>query len=265
MPNTPTDPHGCTLCSDPERRRLPDRPPVCEACRSWLAKLIGDLRILAEQLATPEPAVRDDRVSLTLRWRDPVAHLFPSAPVPGQPTGPHVASVPGSRPPTALDPIDLALPARQGSRGPAARGVLGLDYEQGGNLSLATALDTWVRDWAVLRGKGEGLPAPTVDALTRWLANRVEWACDEHPGIDEFAAEIREYCGTLRRVLGVSERAEYHDGVACAGCGQRALYRRPGGDWIECGGCPRLISPAEFAERVGEQAQEVTPPRRRAA
>ncbi len=265
---------GCILCPD-GRYRLPNRPPVCDACRSWLAGLIGDIRILAEQLVAPEAPLRDLRAApmlepgwvdghaihdrhaardkdgaLVLRWRDPLGTAVPAGTTTGQHGGPRVASAPGSRPPTGLDRIDLAAPAR------LPNPVRGLSYyprslwpeDQVGHQSIATMLDEWVREWVATRARGEHLPTATVDALTRWLAHRVEWACDEHPAIGDFAAEMRHLRSDLRGILGLSERPDYLTGVPCPQCDLLALYRRNGSVWVECSNCPNLLSPEEYAD-----------------
>lgn len=262
----------CVLCW----RREPYRPPVCDACRSWLAGLIGDLRILHEQLTTPVPVVRDvkewplvnavgqrhfpdwaQRDGKPLQHRDPIGTRLPAAPIPGPPTGPRASTIPGSRPPLPLGPIDLTLPARHGSIRPHTRGILGLDTDQGGRLSLATSLDSWVREFIRARAQGEHQPAPTVDVLTRWLADRTDWACDSFEQVADFAADLAGYRATLRHTLGLADLPEYKHGVACPQCDSRTLYRRNGCAWIECGSCPHILSPEEFAALVADETTSV--------
>lgn len=279
----------CVLC--PDRERVPYRPPVCHACRSWLAWLLVDIRDFAAWLAEPADLVPDDRIApmihpragvrengqqvpravlrddqgeLVLRRRDPIAWLLPSGSA-GNPAS--AAPVSGSRNPPApisVDQVDVLLPARQGSRASFVRGLLGLDPEQAGHLPLATTLDTWVRDWAAYRHAGENLPPATVGDMCEWLHARVEWACDEHPRVDEFASELRTYRSVMGGLLSIVDVPDYKIGVACRQCGQRKLFQRYGGPrdgalWVECGGCQALLSPGEYAEWVAESAPKTAP------
>lgn len=254
----PEEPTGsCPVCW----RRDALRPQVCWPCRSWLAGLLGDLRILAEQLATGDLDADDDRQAErrvgdwrrvlagggvnVLRWCDPVAAVIPAGPIPAAPAGPRGTNPPESRPPVALDALDLTSAAQQGSRAPAARGALG-DADQSGHLPLATALETWAVEWAHQRG--EHRPTPAVDVLTRWLADRLEWACDEYEDIGSFAGDLSIYRRVLRTATGLNDRPEYKTGVPCPRCDQLALYRRNGSEWIECGNCEAMMSADEYRQ-----------------
>lgn len=247
----------CILCSD----RLAVRPATCDPCRAWLPRVVSDIRILAEQLATPEPPVRDVRVTpvrdpdapayalrdttgrLVLRWRDPVAYASPAGPVPGLNPQPRVAASHEAPVPINISAVDLALRARPGSLT-----VTGAD--QVGEVSLATALEAWVGEWRAARDAAERQPDLTVQTMTRWLSDRLDWACDAYPGLPAFAESMRLYRSALRRALGQAERPEYKWGVACPKCGQRALYRRNGQEWIECGACGIMLSPDEYDTQV---------------
>lgn len=263
-------PGTCVLCPDPEHARVAHYPPVCDACRSWLSGTIGDTRILAEQLAEPEAqvrdvrvapvrgkggyAVRDDHGGLVLRWRDPVANAQPAGPVSTRRRESRVSGTHGAPVPANLTTVDLIRPAWYGSRGPYTRGLLGKDEDQVGDLALATVLEDWVREWRRARSRGEGMPDLTVEAMTRWLASRVQWACDDYPEVRAFADDIQLYRSIMRRMLGMSERPEYKFGVACPKCTQRNLFRKIGSDWVECGSCPAIMSPAEYQTHIGETA-----------
>lgn len=258
---------SCVLCV----RRDPHHGDVCDACRSWLLGLLVDLRILHEQATITPPPARDGTDWPALdrnlpgepgEWQNrqpaplmrngfPVmARNLEASPIPGQPAGPRANSKPASRPPIPLDPIDLTAAARPGSRAPHARGQLGLDPDQAGHLSLATTLETWVRDWILLRARGENRPEPTVKTMTRWLADRTDWACDEHPAIDEFTTDLQAYRSALRGILGLIDVPEYKRGVACPKCDERTLYRRNGCEYIECGTCPAMLTPDEYDTTV---------------
>ncbi len=261
----------CILC--PDRERIPNAPPVCDACRSWLAGMLGDLRILSEQLVDGEEPIRDERLRLLLdrkkrqpildehgrpilTWADPVGAITPAALIPAAPAWSRVQRVPESRPPLNLGPLDLVGPARPGSRAPAARGALGYDDDQAGWLPVATMLEAWVVDVIGARALGEHRPEPTVDAMTRWLADRVEWMCDQYPDVVDFADEVRQYRGVLRNTLGLDDRPVYKAGVACPKCDQLALYQRNGSEYIECGNCEALMSPEEYKGWTTELADD---------
>lgn len=250
----------CVLCPD----RVATRPTVCDPCRLWLPGVVGDIRILAEQLATPEAQVRDVRLApvrdpdapayalrdaagrLVLRWRDPVAHAHPAGPVPGANPQPRVSASHEAPIPINVGAVDLMLPARAGS----LRGD--------GEVSLATALEAWVRHWIWIRAAAERQPAPTVPVMTRWLGDRVGWACDSYPEVAVFTEWMRWYRTALRRALGQSERSEYRRGVSCPKCGQRALWRRNGEEWTTCAACSAMLSPDEYATHVTALHQRST-------
>ncbi len=258
---------SCPVCW----RRDPYHPQVCDPCRSWLDGLLGDIRIRAEELAQPQAPVRDVRIApirgrdgyairdpfgnLVLRWRDPVANQQPAAPVPARSTQPRVSGAHERPAPINLTLVDLTLPAWPGSRGPYVRALMGLDDDQIGDLSLATTLNTWTVDWITRRGMREHRPEPSVEVLTGWLRDRLEWACDEHDEIEGFAADIHVYRSALRRMLGLTERPDYKDGVACPKCKGWGLEQRNGSLWVECSLCPAMLSPTEYQQLVHKQAE----------
>lgn len=220
----------CVVC----QKRQADRPQVDEGCRRRVA---DNLRELVDAYAV-------------LGHHDPVS--MDAGPVRGQ-TG--SAPVSGSREapvPVSLDEVDLTLPANQGSRAPHARAVLGLGDPSGlweaddqtGYLSVATELDTWVRDWITYSWcPGDHLPVPTVVTLADWLGKRLDVACDRHEGIDDFAGDIYRLLRQCQRIVG--ERSdlkrigecpeEFDDGSTCG----NALYVHPYTDVIECRRCGR--------------------------
>lgn len=258
-----------------------DRYPrwqVCDACRSRLRRWLAEIPDLCADLAADDPAgsnfALDHRADPDHNpvdhpyertdpdtgrvWRhvlDPLG-VLPPGPLRGAHAGGKVSGSAHPSAPANLAALDLLAAARHGSRAPHARGVLGMDEEQIGDLSVATVLDTWVRDWREVRGRGEGLPEPTVAALCRWLADRCEWACDEHPAVDEFAAELRDVRSALYARLGLYDVPDYKRGVPCRGCGHLTLVRKSGSDWVECetDGCGELYSPQEYADWAGLEA-----------
>lgn len=211
----------CVLC----QRREAERAQACDPCRLWLPTVLRDI---GELHATLDVTARSNG------------------------TGPRVSGSREAPVPLALDVLDLAAAARLGSRGPHARGVLG-DDDQIGHLSVATELEFWVIDWIDVRTRAEHRPEPLVMTLVRWLDVRLDWACDEHNAVDEFAADMRTLRTVLRRANGdLPQRPEPLVGVPCSGCDQAALYRDPGAQWrAECGACGKLYSDDEYARWTG--------------
>jgi hypothetical protein len=127
------------------------------------------------------------------------------------------------------------------------RGILayGPSGDQVGDVSIAARLDSWAQDWQTYRWAL--LPQPTVPALATWLTERLEWACDVHPAVNDFAAELADMAAELRPL---APRAELKRGVPCRDCDRVTLYRWPGSDYVECGSCPVLMTPEEYLRWV---------------
>lgn len=203
----------CVVC----QRRQPERPTVCDGCRARLAVQLAE-----------------------------VADLHAALPDVLEPARKGTQRVSGSREaplPLRVDVLDLSLPLR------GSQAVHDPHGDQTGSLPVATVLDAWARDWAETRGKGERLPVPTVAVLARWLGDRLGWACDEHPAVDEFAAELGTTLAALRGVHGLT-RLRHRLPAPCPSCELLLVYRDDGADWIECGGCHRLWSEDEWARLV---------------
>lgn len=204
--------HVCVICT----KREYERAQVCEQCRTAVPKALEDVVKLHLQLdatATGSPACGEK--------------------VGG---GGYVAPVPVN-----LDALDLAGPARPESRALAARGALGLDDCQTGHLSVSTMLYTWVRDWTDERARDEHPPLPTVAAMAWWLDARWEWACDRHPAVDEFAADLREYERTLRGVTGIDTDDRITIG-RCPGRGETCGAILKATPWQTSVECPRCTA-----------------------
>jgi len=133
--------------------------------------------------------------------------------------------------------------------------------DQIGNVSVAAVLDSWVRDWIDVRAIGERRPIASVSSLYGWLSVRLDWACDEHPAIDEFATELRHLRGALRAALGLIEPKPQLMDQPCPECGYLSLIRRPGEEYIDCDRdeCQRVYTMTEYAEwlrPIAELAKE---------
>lgn len=211
----------CVLC----QRREAERAQACEPCRLWLPTVLRDI---GELHAVLDSTARSGA------------------------TGPRVSGSREAPAPLALDVLDLAAEARLGSRGPHARGVLG-DDDQIGHLSVATELEFWVIDWIGVRTRHEHRPEPLVGTLVRWLNVRLDWAGDEHPAVNEFAADMRSLRAVLRRANDdLPQRPELLHGVPCSWCDNMTLYRDTTSTYrAQCESCGRLYTEAEYAEWTG--------------
>lgn len=152
-----------------------------------------------------------------------------------------------SSPRNVEDAVDLSLPAVGGA---SAATVHDPDRLQTGQLAVAAVLDSWARDWAETRGKGERLPLPTVAVLTGWLLDRIEDECDQHPAIGEFAQEIRSLLSAIRRCIDTAVPPGVRYQAPCPRCGTETLRRHVGADWIECETCGRLWGDEDYADLV---------------
>jgi hypothetical protein len=212
-----TDEHICVIC----QRRPYERRQVCDPCRGRLTHTVAT-----------------------------VAHLWAQLPEAMQPGQNEAQRVTGSREapiPLNVDVVDLSAQARNAQATDAAKAH---PEDQIGQVAVASILDQWARDWRDEMAFAQSLPVPTVPELARWLGNRVEWACDRHPAVDEFAAEMGRLRAVLRGVLGLLDPpAEFCDGVVCRKCDRYALYRE--GDYVECDHCGLLYSEQEYHDWVG--------------
>jgi len=204
--------HQCIAC--PQLRagepRIYERAQACEGCRSRLRSLLAELLEAYSQLELVKGSTAGARVS-------------------GSRTPPL---------PLAVTALDLTMPAR-------VCVVRDTDGDQVGHPGVASVLDSWARDWQTYRP--ELLPSPNVSSLTGWLTDRLEWACDQHPAIDDFAAELRSLVGVVRAAAGLTRpKAEVKFGVPCRDCERVTLFRWPGSDYVECGSCPVLMTPEDY-------------------
>ena len=217
--------HLCVV----DQRRQYERAQVCGGCRLWLDRTLSEI---VELYA-----------------------LLPANLLPGQAHGQRVSGSREAPLPLRVDPLDLTLRANvamvyeppcnctEFRRPECRRGHPHLD--QVGQVSVASVLDSWCRDWADVRDMHETLPTPTVVQLTTWLGNRLEWACDDHPAVDEFAAEMRRLRGGLAAVVGVKSDRVYVGPCPITDdkgtCGA-ALTADPYLDIIRCPRCDTMWS-----------------------
>jgi hypothetical protein len=230
---------SCPCC----RRRDPREGFACGPCRSKLRSWLGEIPDLWQQLLAEEPEVRDVRVvrlredgtEETVHY-DHVANVFPAGPSSYPSRSGPVSGSPERRLPIDTDRIDLTSPGGWPEQ---------LDEDQIGHIPVWMTLQTWARDWSTFRAMGEA-GDQTVPGLCHWMWERVDDMCDEHEAIDEAFQDIRRLYGTLYAQLGLFEKPDYKYGVPCRQCNALALVRHNGSDFVECGECPAVLTPAEF-------------------
>lgn len=206
----------CVIC----QRREPTRAQVCNPDRIRLA---GTLASIVEL------------------WRQ-----LPDALQPGQSAAQRVTGSRDAPIPARIDVIDLTAAVRNGSATPEAREH---PEDQIGHPAVAAILDQWCRDWRDEMAFAQTLPLPTVPELARWLTDRLDWACDRHPAVDEFATEMRQLRAVLFGTLGLFEpEPEFCNGVVCRGCDRYALYRSQDRYAAECDECGMLYTEDEYRE-----------------
>ncbi|HEY6115303.1 MAG TPA: hypothetical protein VI172_05040, partial [Candidatus Dormibacteraeota bacterium] len=215
--------HGtCVVCpvtrpdADP---RQPNTPPVCDGDRALLDRWLVEIANLDADLRNDEPVIADERTherygtaylpngnrhvwSKGSYASDPVGALGGVAPINSKSSQPNVGGSRERPMPISTALHDLKAPARVPNPTAQGRECAG---DQIGRLSAATTLDQWVRDWRDTLWPDHHLPSATVDQLVLWLRTpigndrtRLDVACDHHPAIDEFAAEMKDLVGALR-------------------------------------------------------------------
>jgi len=248
----------CVVCSDPER---PVEPGWQVDHRCWfrMAGALRELPGLVLELASLGYVQRDRRRELRdldtgRRWPhyDPIANALPSGPINGAKSAPRVSGSRAAPVPIRIDPTDLTAAARAGSTGVHISSPWPAD--QIGWLSVATELDFWVGDWATERN--EGRPSPQVPVLCSWLLDRLDWACQHHTALGEFATKLSGLYGALMSAVGGWAAKPETLITPCRSCGMLALYREigptPAYDRVACGACPSLLTEVEYAEWVRE-------------
>jgi hypothetical protein len=206
-----TQPLLCVVCPvlypNSDKPRQPDRPQVCDGCRTKLTEAISGIP-----------------VSLAAVW-DSVE--------PGR-TGAERRTVGyESRPPLNVSALSelhhgSVIPAKEGTRWP---------QDQLGTIPPRELLWWWAEDWA--QERQESAPQSDAHSLCEWIINRLEWACDSHLAVDEFARDIRDATRALR-AFRPSETGE-----SAGRCPQRRgdtrcdapLFVDPYVDTIRCGRC----------------------------
>jgi hypothetical protein len=240
--------------------------------RHWLAEIPVLCDELQAKSAPEEVAVRAEVRERLVGWAEQhgwhpplalarvvqveqlvVAGALPAAAVGGQSRGGPVSGSPVRRLPIDEDAVDLLAARRSLRRTPGEDDI--------GFLSIASTLDFWVQDLRDHRGRGEGLPVPSVTALCGWLLDRIDEAADDWLPVDEFFEDLRRAHGALRGQLGLIEPPQYLRGVPCPKCQiLSALVRLDTApnepDRIQCSACGALLTIPEYEEHVKSMSAE---------
>jgi hypothetical protein len=246
----------CVICQLPDR--ILEHPQVCQGCRARLARDLAELPdLIAEATQLTQPAAapywewRLDGAELGCAnrvrawvWRTP----------PSGPTGsPGRVRVTGTR--TAPLPVSVEL---LNLVGPGAPSVSDPHGDQVGELPPRWWLLDVARDWADQQGYTMRTRT-TLVALVDWLGDHLHWACDHHPAIADFAAELRRQRGILRNASGrTPARPQLCEGVACRRCDIRSLWRVDGR--VSCANCGTIYEPTEYDNLVREQKRAALAP-----
>lgn len=200
--------------------KLPRRPrqgQCCDGCREWMTNALAEL---------------------------PTAYYAVSEYVePGRVGGERRTKGFESRPPLNTHAVSVlekgsVIPAKEGSRYPQDQ------------LSIIPPFDLlwwWCEDWHTYRAQRETMPGTGVDLVVEWLTNRLDWACDNHPAIDDFATDLKDLAKALRAF---KPRPTGEPAGSCprkpsdARCGAK-LYVDPYSDTITCPRCEATWSRKE--------------------
>ena len=253
--------HLCCVCPQlrPGDPRVYERAQVCGGCRSRLRSLLAELVDTYAQVELVKGSTGGAKVSGSRTPPLPLAVTSLDLTLP-----PHggvqddlvplyeaveVEVTVWSRPvrPTEADEYGTEQLVVRQTRRARVNGwkAYGPSGDQVGDPSVASVLDSWARDWQTYAWAL--LPDPTVSSLSQWLTERLEWACDQHPAVDDFASELRELTSRVRSAAGLTRpKAELKLGVPCRECERVTLYRWPGSDYVECGSCPVLMTAEEY-------------------
>jgi hypothetical protein len=225
----------CVVCPQLRAGRTPrhyHQPHVCEGCRLHLGRILTDIA----DCYTDLPGHLERGVG----WGQFVRGGEVEAPLPFR-----------------EDVWDLLLPVQRHAVVTNARTAEDRREDllcQVGYLSVATVLYGWVDDWCHTRGKREIGPGTEVRTMAVWFTDRLDWACTDHPAVDEFAHEMNTLLRAIRRYVGRDEpKAEPCIGVPCRRCDLKSLARLADGSGdIECqnAACRTVYRPAEYTRWV---------------
>ena len=262
----------CPAC----RRRNPETGLVCEPCRAWFAPALAGIaerynRLPAMLIPSTESVERvtgtpEPEAPLNVNAEDLLTRAARLGGVPVDSTPDTlVPAIQLITEPVEIRYLDGTTPAvryelrtrRAHLTDQRGRLLYQAGRDQIGYLPVAQVLDAWARHWATERR--EHRPQPTVPTLVRWLADRLDWACDHYEPIGDFTASLRTVRGNMMAVLGEFDPPPApRDGVQCKSCDKRGTLYDAGdgsGDTI-CANedCRKVYSAKEYHDWVAHLA-----------
>ena len=266
-------PGNCPGC----RLRDPNYALICDPCWSWLPSALAGISDMYQRLPDVlEPATitvekvtgsTDPAAPLNVDAEDLLTRVVRDGGIP------HDTTRDTPIPATALVPVTVSVTTfaagtyhtRNETR--IERRILTDDHgqalyrpgrDQVGYLPVAQVLDAWVRDWIHERGQHEHRPPTDAPTLISWLGNRIDWAATHYAAIGDFMQSLRTVRGNMMNVLGEFDPPPQScDGVQCAGCDKRILFRAPDGSGdVLCRNpdCQKVYRPADFTDLVKRQS-----------
>jgi hypothetical protein len=209
----------CPVLRPKGKPRPPNRPMCCDGCRERLTTDLGAIPDAYAFIDTEPVTGAGERRTVGFESRPPV----------------NVSGL-------SLLGAGSVIPATEGTPYP---------QDQLGTVPPLDLLAWWVEDWIVTRAMREHMPDMLITSVTIWLTTRLEWACDHHPAVDEFAQDLRELTGQLR-AYGGRDRGErvgncprsygddhcntplyvdpYVDEIECSRCHMK--WKRKAGEWL---------------------------------
>jgi hypothetical protein len=228
---------SCILC----HRLEPKSPPACDPCRNRLAARLWELRDLHALLPAALAPGRGEVVRISGSREAPLPLRVAAVDYAAPARSDSVRDQLVARVRTWFDPDTVDRDGfwfhgwhRELLRDEDGVPLTAAAHDQDGALSVASILDSWVRDWAETLDVQR--PVAGVPALVSWLSRHLHWALNNHPAVDEFNQEVTVTLYAVRTLLNVSRKPVYLPD-ACPQCDVTALRRDPGGGDVVCGNC----------------------------
>lgn len=245
-------PCPCVLCRSDCTGHVNDDRRVHQGCRDKLRDALAEILELYALLGQELPS----RVA----GRGPKVSGSRDAPMPGN------AEALNLRGPGARGNVDFAMNPALGRIDPATKAdpATGLlpEGDQYGTIPVFAALETWERDWRESRGLAISGTWPDLTtalaAIVRFLHAHLDWACDNHDAIDDFADEVNRVRQAMKAARGDTPDSVYVGRcptlVGDRPCGAR-LYASTWVDVIRCPQCKAKRERPEW-EHLGKIMKE---------
>lgn len=169
---------------------------------------------------------------------------------------PHAVAPAGGaegRLPVRVAVLDLTMPAR-------TRPVRSTGEDDATGESITATLAYWAVRWSYTAPALGYRPSNSVGSVALWLWDQMHWAVQSAltAQLDEMAADVRHQVAAARRALDLTAglRQPAVQLTAACRCGEAALRRVLGADWIDCSACKRLYSEDEYGDLAREDLDD---------